>query len=170
MQAINNTVVRLYQITEQYHQAISALAELDLSPEEMSDNLAGIEESFKDKALNVAAYIKNLEASIEVLDSHLQALKARKDYLKNQKTRLTEYLRYNMQAADIKKIESAEFDIKISACPPRVVIVEEAEIDPDYLKVKITKTPDKEKIKTDLKNGKEVKGAYLESGTSLTIR
>ncbi len=74
-----------------------------------------------------------------------------------------------MQMADMRKIEMTEATYSIVAGQPRVVIFDDAAL-PDEL-CKITRTPDKTKIKEILKSGAAVPGAaFSNSEAHLTIR
>ncbi len=64
-----------------------------------------------------------------------------------------------LQAADLKRAELPEATLSLANGVQRVVITDEA-ILPDLL-CKITRTPDKAKIKELLKTGAEVRGAVL---------
>ena len=55
--------LKLYDLTADYLEALDTLAEIeDLPPEVIADTLEGISGAWEDKALNVARYVRNLEA------------------------------------------------------------------------------------------------------------
>lgn len=52
--------------------------------------------------------------------------------------------------------------------PQKVVITDEALLPPKYIKEKVSKSPDKTLLKSALKNGSVIQGAYLDNG-SITL-
>ena len=61
--------LRLYELSTEYLQALEALSELDdLPPEAIADTLAGLSGAWEDKALNVARFVRNLEAEATAIE------------------------------------------------------------------------------------------------------
>mgnify|MGYP001124589741 CR=1 FL=1 len=55
--------LKLYELSDDYLQALDALtAQVELPPEAIADTLEGLTGAWDIKALNVARYVRNLEA------------------------------------------------------------------------------------------------------------
>lgn len=156
----------LYELTAELKEAQSLIAAGELTPEEMSDTLEGMVGEFNDKAIRVVYFQKNLDASIDAIDSELSRLNAKKKQLVSHKERMTDYLRSNMQAAEISKIECPLFSITLRK-PSKVVAIDSQEDLPEeFVTVKTTTAPNKKAIGDALKAGQLVPGAHLEDGRS----
>ncbi len=77
-----------------------------------------------------------------------------------------EYLRNNMEASGISKIQCPLFSITLVAGRDSVAISDESAIPDDFLNVKTVISPDKTAIAKALKDGQEVAGASLQRGQS----
>ena len=68
-----------------------------------------------------------------------------------------------MEATKTISLESPQFKIQLVDNPPSVELVEDAEklLKEEYIKNRVIRTPDKIKIKEDLKKGIEIPGAQL---------
>jgi len=161
----------LYQIKNEYLQALNELENMEgLTPEMINDSLASINVRFEEKALAVAAYIKNLQSDIERMTAYRMAMAERQDRIDNKIEHLKNYLKHNMQALDKKIIKGIEFDISLRNCNSKVVIDDESRIGQEWYRREIVSKLDKEALRNALQNGQEVKGAHLEQGVSLTIK
>ena len=109
-----------------------------------------------------------------VLDSEgykaeIDRLSDRKKSLDNKIESLKDYLRVNMQAADMTKIKGKLFTISLGA-PTETVYVADEKLLPDNL-VYIKREPNKTEIKAQLKLGSELEGCALVQGKArLTIK
>lgn len=70
------------------------------------ESLSAIEEMFEDKAVNIALYIKTLDAEAEAIKAEKMRLAARQSQKEKLAARLREYLVSSMQQVKIKKIDS----------------------------------------------------------------
>lgn len=159
----------LYELTNELKEAQSLIANGELSPDEMRDTLDGMVGEFNDKAVNVAHFKQNLNASIDAIDAEIERLNNKKKALKNHDQRMVDYLRDNMEAAGIKKIECPLFTITLRAGQKKAVILDESKLPDDYVSVKTTVKPDSRAILKDLKDGADIPGAILEDGKSSVL-
>lgn len=79
---------------------------------------------------------------------------------------LRERVKQVMVETDTKEIRGDEYRFVLSPTQPRLVI-EEGKLPREFLIQVTTVTPDKERIKTTLKDGFEIPGATLEGGFAL---
>lgn len=166
------SALTLYQLTGQFRE-LEALADSDdLPPEVIRDTLEGLTGELEVKAISVAAFTRNLEASADMIDEAAKAMQTRARRLRARAESVKAYLLYNMQAACIRKIESPEFTLAIRTNPPAVVIREDAEIPAEYMvqPEPPPPRPDKKRIGAALKAGVQIDGCWLEQGERLEIK
>jgi hypothetical protein len=92
-------------------------------PEAVATALAKIDaiaDAFDDKAKQVGFLIKNLQAFDMAVTAEAEAMAARAKATKTRIASIKEYLRSNMSAAGVKKIECPQFKITLRDNPPRV--------------------------------------------------
>ena len=161
---------KLYELTGQFRE-LSALAEN--ADEDMAvavrDTMGAIEAEFKDKALAVSHIILNFEADVSAIDAEIERLQERRRLVTNRQGQIKDYLRENMQAAEITKISCPLFTITLAKGRETVVVDDESALPDDLVTVKTDVKPDKAAIAAKLKAGDEVPGARLERSQS-TIR
>jgi len=164
-------MTHLYQITEQ-HRELQVLADSEeITAEAIADTFEALEGEFKEKALSVVHVIENMQSDVDSVDREIQRLTKRKTALANRRDSIREYLRGNMEASGIIKIECPLFAITL-AKGRDVVFIEDEDLIPDELvEVSVISKPDKREILKRLKAGTDVPGARIEkSKTSLRIK
>lgn len=157
----------LYELTGQYKE-LAVLAET--ADEDMAiavrDTLGMIEAEFQDKALAVSRIILNLETDTSAIDAEIDRLQERKRLIANRQREIKDYLRENMEAAEITKISCPLFTITLAKGREVAVIDDENALPDELMRVKTEINPDKNAIAAKLKAGEEVPGAHLERGQS----
>jgi hypothetical protein len=162
----------LYEINQDYMQALDIFTdpETDIPLEAAMDTLDGIEGQLQDKAVNVAKFMQNLDATAKAIKEAEQKMAKRRKAIENRAQWIKDYLKNNMQAAGITKIESPWFRLAIQKNPEAVEITDENLL-PDEFKTEVVTTKiDKSAIKQVIKDGVSVPGAILMQGTRLAIR
>lgn len=160
--------MKLYELTEQ-HKELEALAEGDDVELQvaLSDTFEAIEGEFDDKAVSLINVTHNIDSDIEALDAEIKRLESRKKSMSNKKEWMREYLRTNMEASGITKIECPVFSITLGKGRDMVEVLNEDEIPPDYLNIKTSMDPDKKLILEGLKKGEEIAGCKLTKSKSV---
>lgn len=88
--------------------------------------------------------------------------------VENARDRLKETVKTTLQVLEKNEIKGESFTFKLSNTAQRLVLDETAL--PENYKMQVTTiVPDKERIKSDLKEGKEIQGARLEGGKALRV-
>jgi uncharacterized protein YeeX (DUF496 family) len=127
-----------------------------------NDTMESLQGDLETKADGLLMYVANLKAEEKALGDEIKRLQAKKKTKQNHQERLRNYLRDNMAAAGISKIECPLFTITLRK-PSQVVEVDDLYAIPDvYVNVDIK--PDKALIKEALKEGKIVDGCRLATG------
>lgn len=158
----------LYELTAQYRELLSMD---DVDPETLADTLEGLEGSIQDKAQNIVAVRSEMENTVTAIDAEIARLSARKAVIKNREVALRNYLKTNMQASEIPKIECPLFTITLAKGRDVVHIEHEDSLPDEYLNAKTVITPDKKQLLADLKKGVVIEGARLiKSDDSVRIK
>lgn len=156
--------MQLRKITGQYLELCNMASdpESELTPESIADTLESIEGAFNDKAVAVTHVISEMSLDIEKIDSEINRLQKRKKVIQNRNDNIRDYLKSNMIALDITNIKCPLFSITLAKGRDIVSVYDEEAIDPEYLSVKTSISPDKRAIMKALKNDPEsVEGATL---------
>lgn len=114
-----------------------------------------IQGEFGDKAENVVMLRRNIEGDIDAIDKEVDRLSELKRIRTNTVGKLNEYLRNNMEAADLKTIKRPLFTITLALAPEKVVVDKEDDIPEDFIDAKTVFTPDKRAIAARLKEVRE---------------
>jgi len=159
----------LYELAGQYR----ALAELaddpDMPAQALADSLEGLEGAIEVKAEALLQVVAGLDGDTSAIDAEIKRLQDRKRVIANRAQRLRDYLKENMEATGISKIECPLFAITLTKPRPLAVICDASLIPDQYMK--ITRTPVKADILKALKAGEDVPGCVLgESAPGLLVK
>lgn len=163
--------MNLYQLEDEYLVVLESLSDIpDLTPEIIEDTLSPYKDAFEHKAINVAAYIKNLEGEEHQLKNHLIHMNVRHAALMNKIGALRRYLHNSLIAMKIDKIHDDLLDIIVKNNPPSVKIIDETQIPSTYFDKKEVITLDKRRLLELLKEGVRISGVQLIQNTRLDIK
>jgi uncharacterized coiled-coil protein SlyX len=162
----------LYQIANEYQEAATRLAELDLPEEVVRDTLEGLSGDLEAKSTNVAAFVRNLEAMAEKMKEAENEIAQRRAAIEKRTERVRQYLKENMERTGITKIECPYFALTIQKNPPGVKVIDAGAVPDAYMRIPPVPAPepDKSKIKKALQEGVDVPGCELTQGTRLAIK
>lgn len=152
--------MKLYELKEEYEQALSAMEGLD--QETIEDSLAAIKDEIDVKAENCARWLKGVESEVNEIDLEIKRLNQMKKTRKNNIEWMRNYLKSNMIACNIKKIESPIISVTLRE-PLDVIEIDSPDDVPEQFKtieVKVNKTA----IKQAIKAGEVVEGARMVKG------
>jgi Siphovirus Gp157 len=114
---------------------MEADADLDAETlEAVTNTLEGIKCDIQVKATGVGAYVLNAEAWAIALKEASTKLAARSQRVQRRADHMREYLRVQLAAANIKKVEAEQFTIARKANSPSVVIEPDTELPEQYLR------------------------------------
>jgi ABC-type proline/glycine betaine transport system substrate-binding protein len=162
----------LYQLSSNYLQALDFLTdpEADLPAEVINDTLEALGGELEDKAVNVAKFLRNMEAAAMAIKAAEESMEKRRKALENRVKWMKAYLKENMERTGISKIECPYFKLSIQKNPAAVNILDKTIIPADFKEQIISWKIDKTAIKEALKNGAAVPGAEITNGTRLVIK
>jgi hypothetical protein len=162
----------LYHLSANYLQALDFLAdpEADLPAEAVKDTLEALAGELEDKAINVAKFLRNMEAAAEAIKAAEADMAKRRKALESRAQWMKDYLKGNMEHTGITKIECPYFKLSVQSNPPAVNIIDETAIPEQFKEQVIDWKIDKTAIKKAILAGQSVAGASLVNGTRLVIK
>lgn len=156
--------IPLYEMTKELQEIHNLVLDGELTEAEVEDTLEALEGEFKQKAVMVGRFMLNLNPTVDALDKEIDRLKKRRDSIKGKQDSVKNYLRNNMLATGINKIECELFTV-LCKKPQQVVCIDDKSALPEeFTNVKTTITPNKIAIKKAIKDGGNVTGASLKAG------
>jgi hypothetical protein len=161
--------LRLYDLSADYLRALDELADIeDLPPEAIADTLEGIAGAWEDKALNVARYVRTLEAEASAIEDAKKRMDSRAKAAAVLAAKLKGYLKSEMERTGLKP-KAADLALRLQANPPAVVLDDETQIPAVYRRTETVTSILKAEISAALKAGDAVPGAHLEQTRRLVI-
>lgn len=165
------TAMKLYQLADEYMEAMQVLDDPELPPEVVADTLEALQGGILDKGRAVAAYSLNISAEIDALKAHEKKVAAKRKALESRESWLRDYLKANMERCGISEIKAIDgtFSAKLQKGRASVVIDNESLIPDDSEFIRWTRAVDKTAIAAAIKAGQEVPGAHIETRPALRI-
>ncbi|MGN8346322.1 siphovirus Gp157 family protein [Pseudomonas sp. SMV71] len=114
-----------------------------------------IQGEFEVKADNIVLLRRNIESDVTAIDNEIERLAELKRIKSNAVAQIGDYLRRNMEAANIKSIKRPLFTITLALGKEKVIVDKEAELPEDFIVPKTTFAPDKNAIAAKLKEIRE---------------
>lgn len=164
--------ITLYELAQDFRATADKLADLELDEQTISDTLESLSGDLEAKAINVAAFCRNIEANAAAIKEAEAQMAARRKAIENRAARVRDYLLANMMVSGIQKIESPYFKLAVRENPPAVEVYEPGLIPAEFMRQPEPPPPavDKTAIKEALKAGQDVPGCKLTRGNRLEIK
>jgi hypothetical protein len=160
----------IYTIATEYQKKFNELYDKGFDIQTIADTLESLDltEEFEEKALNLGAFIKNLELEVEAIKTARLNLEAREQVFNNKIGYFKNYLLYAMQAFNKNKLKGVEFNISLCKTSGKVEIAPGAQVPEEFCIIK--KIGDKTKLKEALKAGVTIEGVTLVKEPSIRIK
>ena len=126
--------MKLYELTDAYA-GLAALLDDCESEEEAAQLWAQIDEvgaSIAEKADNYARYLRNKQAEADGLGKEIERLQKRKRSAENRIEQLREHMKFAMGVAGATEIRTTLGKWTVRSNPPRVEVLDESEIAPEF--------------------------------------
>lgn len=163
----------LYDLAGQYKRLTEQLADMDMDAQTVADTIeaSGLVDDLSTKAQGCELVARSLEAFVPAIDNEIKRLTALKKQRQTKADGLRDYIKMNMEAAGITKIEADLFKLSIAKNPPAVDVFEQDLIPESFMTKPEPQrpVPDKKAITDALKAGDEVPGARLTQSTRLKV-
>ncbi|CAM2774129.1 siphovirus Gp157 family protein [Fructilactobacillus fructivorans] len=158
--------MNLYKLSGKYNELQNRD---DLDEDTVRDTLEAIDDSFNEKANNIAGWIENNDEEINGLDKLIKQRQERKKHLKNLNKNLNAYLTGGMKAKGVKHLNFDDKRLSLRNYRQSVIIPNINEIPEEYITEKVEKKADKKKAYQDLKAGNKIKGMDLQNNERTRI-
>lgn len=162
----------LYDLAGAYKQLADRLATMDLDAETVADTIeaSGLTDEISTKAQGVLLVAKSAEQYLPAIDAEIARLTALKKRHEHIAGRLRDYLKQNMEAAGIERIECPLFAVSLRKNPESVEVFDEKQVPENYWHTPEPKPSIiKSAVAAELKAGREVAGCRLVQGTRLVV-
>lgn len=126
--------MKLYELTDAYAELAALLDECE-SEEEAAQLWAQMDEvgaSIAEKADNYARFLRNKQTEVDGLDKEIARLQKRKRSAENQIEQLREHMKFAMGVAGATEIRTTLGKWTVRSNPPRVEVLDESEIAPEF--------------------------------------
>lgn len=126
--------MKLYELTDAYAGLAALLDECE-SEEEAAQLWAQMDEvgaSIAEKADNYARFLRNKQAEVDGLGKEIERLQKRKRSAENQIEKLREHMKFAMGVAGATEIRTTLGKWTVRSNPPRVEVLDESEIAPEF--------------------------------------
>jgi hypothetical protein len=160
----------LFNMTEEGRELASLLKSEDADDITIQNTLESIGFDLETKGGEYIATYKELELLEKGYEEQEARLSSCKKIIKNRKEKLKERLLFCANTLGLERIETNLGIIKVNNSPPALKINDTKAIPASFLTIVPEHTePNKEAIKTALKNGQEVSGCELTLGKYIKI-
>jgi len=136
--------------------------------ENFSDDLEALQLNRKEQQKNTILYYKNVQNEESIINAEIARLNDLKKIVQRKQDVLRELVIKSLEAEGVDGADFITCGAKFKKNPPALIIDDESGLT-EYAKTEIIVKIDKNAIKKDLKEGKEIKGVRLEAGTRLEI-
>ncbi|WP_085646757.1 MULTISPECIES: siphovirus Gp157 family protein [unclassified Pseudomonas] len=114
-----------------------------------------IQGEFEVKADNIVMLRRNIESDVTAIESEIERLTELKRIKSNSVAKISDYLRRNMEAANLKSIKRPLFTITLALGKEKVIVDNEDAVPDELTAVKTSIAPDKNAIAAKLKEIRE---------------
>ena len=123
------------------------------------------------KSKGIIQVVRSLESDVDAIKTEMDRLNKLKKVKENNIKRLRNYTKVCMEQMEVKKIETPVGNLTLRKGVSTLKIDDESKLPSKYIEVVQTSKVNKDLVKSDLKAGIEVEGAYMsEPGMSLMIK
>lgn len=122
------------------------------------------------KVDNISFYIATCERQAEGLKQEVTRLRERAAMYEARSERIRDYVKRVMQQSGSMKLEGKTATFYLRAATPSVLISDESLLPEEFVKVTVTRVPDRRAIKEAIEAGHDVPGADLTLGGQTLVR
>lgn len=163
--------MRLYEIPAIIDDVLENSFHIDEETGEVfdEDDLDSLDMALDEKLEATACYVKSVEAEAEAIKAEEKRLYERRKALEKRAGHLEDYIARAMVRSGKKKLETPRCLLRTRKTE-RVEVLDRDEVPDLFMRVKMTREPDKTELKKRLKAGEIIPGCVLVSSESLSIK
>ncbi|NCX94433.1 MAG: hypothetical protein EBX40_07135 [Gammaproteobacteria bacterium] len=162
----------LYKISEQLSDLLNLVNDNSMPKDVMEAAIDAVALDFKDKALGIAAVIRQFEAMAKTIHHRVIELESRQRRFEDESLRLRGYLLAYMEKYGHDKIENDDLSVKVRLGTGAVEVVDSSKLPAEYWRLPPAPEPqpDKKKIADDIKQGVVIDGVQIVKKPRLEIK
>ena len=152
--------MKLYEISDQYQQAISRALDNEADADALTRDLEIITDTFAVKAEAVVGYLRNIEADATAYRAEADRLAAEGKAIQAKADKLKDYLAYEMRRCNLTEIQAGVNKLKFVKNPWSVEVdCDINQLSPEFKRIK--EEPDRVALKKALEAGEEINNVRL---------
>jgi len=166
-------MAKLYELTEQLTKLYEMDFETDADLEALKELAKELEGDIAEKAENILKVKAQLDADADMYGAEIDRLSKLKKSAQGKADRLKDYLRFNLDSADMgkegSKYQFGLFKVRFQKSPPALFVDNEAAISAEYF---TTSAPvlQRAAILAKIKAGETVDGCHAEQNITMVIQ
>ena len=157
----------LYEMTQEQKQLYELMTNGEIDEDVYADTLEGIGIAEKIEAYCVVD--NELSGDLQKIKSEIDRLNAKKLAIENNIKRLRLRLGDCLFSMETTKYSAGTYTVYRRETQ-QIIIDDPQRIPAEFMKTKVTETPNKTLIKERIKSGEEIAGAHLQTNQSITIK
>lgn len=157
----------LYEMTQEQKQLYELMTSGEIDEEVYADTLEGI--GIAEKIEGYCVVENELAGDLQKIESEIERLNEKKKSIDNNIKRLRARLGDCLLTMDTTKYSAGTYTVYRRETQ-QVIIDDSEKIPTEFMKAKVTVTPDKTLIKELIKAGEDIAGAHLQTNQSITIK
>ena len=157
----------LYEMTAAQKELYEIITSGEIDEEVYADTLEGI--GIAEKIEGYCVVENELSGDLQKIESEIERLTEKKKSIENNIKRLHLRLGDCLYSMNTTKYSAGTYTVYRRETQ-QVVIDDSEKIPAEFMKTRVSATPNKTLIKERIKEGKEVSGAHLQTNQSITIK
>ena len=157
----------LYEMTAAQKELYELMISGEIDEEVYVDTLEGI--GIAEKIEGYCVVENELSGDLQKIESEIERLNAKKSAIENNIKRLKLRLGDCLLSMDTKKYSAGTYTVYRRETQ-QIIIDDLQKIPAEFMKTKVSETPNKTLIKERIKAGEEIGGAHLQTNQSITIK
>lgn len=157
----------LYEMTAAQKELYELMTSGEIDEEVYADTLEGI--GIAEKIEGYCVVENELSGDLQKIESEIERLTAKKSAIENNIKRLKLRLGDCLLSMDTKKYSAGTYTVYRRETQ-QIIIDDLQKIPAEFMKTKVSETPNKTLIKERIKAGEEIVGAHLQTNQSITIK
>ena len=159
--------MNLFELGQQYQELADRK---DLDPAVLADTLDSIDDTWSDKANNIARWIESLDSDVDWLTKKKRSISDELTYRKNLRQNLMTYLTSAIDDRGLKEVHTDDYILRPRNYKQRTVIDDEGKVPAEFKHTNEVVAVDKTAIYKALKDGANVPGAHLKPNRKVMIK
>ena len=157
----------LYEMTEAQKQLYEFMTSGEIDEEVYADTLEGI--GIAEKIEGYCVVENELAGDLQKIESEIERLNEKKKSIENNIKRLNLRLGDCLYSMNTTKYSAGTYTVYRRETQ-QVIIDDSEKIPAEFMKTRVSETPNKTLIKESIKAGKEIAGAHVQTNQSITIK